>query len=485
MVSLAPVTVAVVALVVTGAGAWIPGLWYDEFVTMTSAQRSWPSLWAMLGHVDAVHGVYYATVKAWGMLFGFSPLAIRFPSVLAVALTALLLVKMGQQLWGLVPGVTAGLVYVLIPRTLWMGPHARSYAIAAFAITLAAFLLVRALTKDRSRDWLLFGLGWGLAISTFIYNALLLPVFLVVGMLGREWRKPPPRLLLSLGGGLIGAAPVLVVAISQRGQIGWIKLLTVRRALSTPYYMFLDGTDTLVGVGGWGALIGLALTLTIASVVRPAQQPTRSLDLRAAGVLTLGWLTVPPLTLVAVGFVLPLYYDHYVAISTPAVALLFAAAIARTGSRVWVACVTVALAAALAWQPWADSRQPNSKTNVLDVVAAVGRVAEAGDHIWFAEGADWSTRQLRYGYPSEFAPYHDLTLDRDFEEVPDFFGTSLPLPVVEQSLRSVDRVVVIVNQPEQPQPYVETASRMLDEAGLERSAEEMLPGWSVALYRRG
>lgn len=167
VVSLAPITVAVVALVVTGAGAWIPGLWYDEFVTMTSAQRSWPSLWAMLGHVDAVHGVYYATVKAWGMLFGFSPLAIRFPSILAVALTALLLARMGQQLWGLVPGVTAGLVYVLIPRTLWMGPHARPYAIAAFAITLAAFLLVRALTKDRSRDWLIFGLGWGLAISTF------------------------------------------------------------------------------------------------------------------------------------------------------------------------------------------------------------------------------------------------------------------------------------------------------------------------------
>ena len=53
------------ATVVSLLGSWIPSLWGDEAASAMSAQRSIPSLFRMLGHVDAVHGTYYLGLHAW------------------------------------------------------------------------------------------------------------------------------------------------------------------------------------------------------------------------------------------------------------------------------------------------------------------------------------------------------------------------------------------------------------------------------------
>ena len=70
------------------AGSWVPSLWGDETVSIMSAERSLPSLFSALGHIDAVHGGYYLFLHGWIGLFGASELSVRLPSAIAVGFAA-------------------------------------------------------------------------------------------------------------------------------------------------------------------------------------------------------------------------------------------------------------------------------------------------------------------------------------------------------------------------------------------------------------
>ncbi|WP_148286307.1 hypothetical protein [Curtobacterium sp. B8] len=121
-------TVGAIGTLVAAAFAWVPSLWYDEAATVTSAQRSWPQLWAELHNVDAVHGLYYALVHAWFWLVGYTPFTLRFPSALAVGIAAGLVVALGRRLGGRRFGIAAGLVFLALPGVQWAGSEGRSYA---------------------------------------------------------------------------------------------------------------------------------------------------------------------------------------------------------------------------------------------------------------------------------------------------------------------------------------------------------------------
>ena len=55
-----PWLIAVVAAAISAGWAGRPSLWFDEGATISaSANRTLPELWQLLGHIDAVHGLYY------------------------------------------------------------------------------------------------------------------------------------------------------------------------------------------------------------------------------------------------------------------------------------------------------------------------------------------------------------------------------------------------------------------------------------------
>ena len=68
------------AFVVSAAWSWQPSYWGDEAASVLSAQRSLPSLFGMLGNVDAVHGFYYVFLHFWIDEFGATEFATRLPN---------------------------------------------------------------------------------------------------------------------------------------------------------------------------------------------------------------------------------------------------------------------------------------------------------------------------------------------------------------------------------------------------------------------
>ena len=139
------VALGALATVVSLLGSWIPSLWGDEAASAMSAQRSIPSLFRMLGHVDAVHGAYYLGLHAWVQVFGASAFSLRLPSAIAVGLTVMAVVVLVRRLSTRRVAVAAGILCAVLPRVTYMGEEARSFAFSAAVAAWLTVLLVAAI----------------------------------------------------------------------------------------------------------------------------------------------------------------------------------------------------------------------------------------------------------------------------------------------------------------------------------------------------
>jgi mannosyltransferase len=102
-------------------------LWYDEGISVHQLTRSLPDI-VRAAALDTHPPLYYATLKAWGELFGSSELALRSLSaawgLLAVVLTWLI----GRRLFGTVAGTVAALLLAVAPLAVYYSQEVRMYA---------------------------------------------------------------------------------------------------------------------------------------------------------------------------------------------------------------------------------------------------------------------------------------------------------------------------------------------------------------------
>src|ERR1700742_3100836 len=132
---LAPLATALLAVVISSIAASRPSLWFDEGATISaSASRSLPELWRLLGHIDAVHGLFYLLMHGWFAVFPPTEFWSRVPSCLAVGAAAAGVVVFAKQFTpGRGTALCAGVVFAILPRTTWAGIEARSYALSVAA----------------------------------------------------------------------------------------------------------------------------------------------------------------------------------------------------------------------------------------------------------------------------------------------------------------------------------------------------------------
>jgi mannosyltransferase len=426
-----PLLVGLLTTAIASIALTVPSIWYDEAATVASATRSWSGLWAELQTVDLVHGLYYIGMHIVFDLVGYSPFSLRFPSAIASGIAAALVVVLGRQLHSTRLGVTAGIVFALLPRVTWMGGEGRSYAFAVACATLLTVLLVHALRSGTPWAWIAYGVVVVLGVVLFIYLALIVAAHAVTVLLLRR-RSPPGslgRFALTVGATAAVLVPFAVAASAQSGQIGWLESLgtdTVRQVLRTQWFY----TSTPFAIVGWVAIVLGAIV-----VVRRARR-----DVRAAVVLPA--LIVPTaLVLVATVLAQPLYTPRYLSLSLPFVALLIGAAIAAVPlRRARVLALVVVLAFSL--PQLVHQRQPETKQeSAWSQVAAlmderIGTDAARTAIVW--GGIQYhplaTARVIRHSYPAPFAGTIDVTLERDVDHSGALWETERPLS------RSLDRL---------------------------------------------
>jgi hypothetical protein len=206
-----------------------------------------------------------------------------------------------------------------------------------------------------------------LTVSTwvFLYSLLAAPLALV-GLRRETWRQARRQVVVTFAVVGLLVAPVVVLGMSQRGQIAWIPHQGVEWLGGQ-----IVGEQFFGGFAGW--VVGGWL-LAAAGLWRLAAQQPRSAVLLAA------WVVVPTALLLAGDLVVPqvLYQSRYLMFAAPAVALALGAAVTWVRPRVLVPMAV--LAAAVASLPLAlDRIDDNSRSSwryAEDVLA--GR-AQPGD----------------------------------------------------------------------------------------------------------
>lgn len=375
-------------------------VWRDEAATWQVAGRPAGEIWAMLGNVDAVHGLYYLLMHGLFEVFGASTTTLRLPSVLAVAAAAACVALIGRRLAGFWAGLGAGLALGLLPAVQFYLQEGRPYALVAAGAGLSTLLLVSLLSQQPGRPgrrawprWTAYGITVLVCALLNWLSLLILPAHAVTLWWVRAGRGAWLRWAAYGAGAVAGALPLILFSRGQSDQVSWIPPLT---------WHMLIGPGILLAIGGLGAW---------------ADRPDRA-RLSAAAV-GLPLLAVPQLGLAGLSLVQPLFLDRYVLFSMVGLALLIGAALGaavracapRFPAAADLLVPGVVGVAALALLPVElGKRAPASRVDdVLAVAGEVARLKRDGDAVLFVPAARRDTALVS---PGAFTGLADIALAR-------------------------------------------------------------------------
>ncbi|MFB7334726.1 glycosyltransferase family 39 protein [Streptomyces adustus] len=437
--------VAVPAAVMLGLGLWgldRGGTWRDEAVTLQVARRSVPQIWRLLHEVDAVHGLYYLFMHAVLAVPGSGAVAdevlLRLPSVVAGSVAAGLVAALGSRLARPRVGLWAGLLYAITPMVGHYAQEGRSYALVAAGAAGATLWLAKAVDGRPWWPYAALVAGTGLLHELAV---LMLPAHAVTLALARVARREWGRWAAAAGGALLVVSPLVLVSGRQAGQVAWLTPPDAGAALRL-LWQFTGRAD-----GALWVYVGL--------VVVAATAPRRSALVRVA----LPLAVLPPLLLMALSQVRPMYDDRYVLFALAGAPLLAAAGADRllgalpcagtaAGARA-VALVggsAVALAFVGQLPLYRLDRDPGRRPDNLTAVAALAaRELAPGDPVVFLPSIG---RRPALAYPRAFRRGRDLALKVPGPASGALYGVEADAPVLRRRLAAVDRLWVVA------EPYV-------------------------------
>lgn len=428
------VLLGVLGFVSTAAGSWIPSLWGDEAATVMSAERSWPSLFAMLGHVDAVHGTYYAFMHLWIDAFGASAFSVRLPSAIATGLATAGLVVLAHRLGGGRLAVVSAIVYMIIPRVTYMGGEARGYALSAACAVWLTVLLIHLLDArlDRRVAWLGYAVLLAVSIYVFLYLALMIAVHAVIVRTATRNRSVLRRWLAASGLGLVLATPVIFFAIAERSQISFLA-----HRVTVDFASFF--VDQWFGWPPFALVAWACIVAAFTAFIRRWWLARRSLPSAQSpvdrgptlAVVTSASFLIPPLLLLTANLVSPLYTSRYVSFVTPAVALAMAVGICllpRWSMIAGAVCVLVALSVPIHLSQRGPFGMPGG-SDWAEVASFISGHAQRGDAIAFTEGGSPSLnpRSALHLYPRAFQGLDDVTLVTPYDHTVGLWDVTRPV----------------------------------------------------------
>ncbi|GAB3152603.1 glycosyltransferase family 39 protein [Microbispora hainanensis] len=489
---------AVLAIVV---GLWNlggPPPWRDEAATVSAAGRTLPQLAHLLQSVDAVHGLYYALMHVVAGLSGTAGVALRLPSVVAGALAAAGTGAIGRALGVPRAGLYGGVLLALMPIFSRYVQEARPYALtaaAAVGVTLLSLRLMRSPTS---------GVLAAYAAALTVLAYLNLFAFLLAGAHGLAVilsRGPLLRWACAVTPALAAVAPLAWLGSRQSAQVGWIPrpeaadagTLAVRLSgdlggatgpgvapLTWALVLFGLVYAAVAGVrraraahAGKPAARGLPATAAGRAETATALRAETAAALRAetaavgrperpwaagpggtpsAGAafsgqaalvrLTLPWLLVPALVLLAASWVVhPVYVFRYVLYCVPAAALLAGAGLAALPPGLGAAVLTAWLGLSVPGH-FATRGPDGRQDDPRPVMVMLAAEAKPGDGVLFVPA---KVRKYETVYPSVFGRLRDVALARSPERDGSFSGREVGPRVLAARLDGL-RTLWVVGQ---------------------------------------
>jgi mannosyltransferase len=465
----------VLGVCVAAAGSWVPSLWGDEAATVMSAERSWPSLFRMLGHIDAVHGTYYAFMHVWIDVFGASAFSVRLPSAIATGCAAAGIIVLVTRLGGRQVAVVSALAYLLIPRVTYMSGESREYALSAACAVWLTVVFVQLVSARNTRwfAWLGYALLFAASVYVFLYLALMAFAHAVILVSVTRERRILWRWLVATALGIALAGPVIFFAVAEIGQIAFLssRVTVGFTGFFVGQWFFSESFAAAAWICVFCALAAFAIrnwrrrrtTTPMAAMVRvfstekssaEKSSPEKSSpgkDGPSLAVVAVAWAAVPTGLLLTANTVHALYAARYLSFVMPAIALLIGSGICLLARR-WMIVAAVGVLVALSVPTYLHQRGPYGMPGGSDwseVAATIAQNAHRGDAIVFTEGGSPSQnpRSALYLYPSAFRGLTDATLVTPHAQSTGLWDVTEPVShAAERLARGNGRVWLVLHR---------------------------------------
>lgn len=381
----------------------IPGFWEDEFYQVTFANEPFSKFIFAVARLDVHPFFHYLQLKVWAEFFP-SDKGLLANSLFWHFVSCGVILYVGRAWRGVLVGMLAVAIYVLIPQVVWASATLRMYTLIPALAVGTWWLNVRALSKDSvgKREWLgLLAIELALAYSHAIAFFFIPWIALAAAMQVWDTRRnqAPWRQWLVLHG-IVGLLllPLAVMAAFRTGIPG-------NRA-PEEHIVFVIGAM----LAGWGMK-----SLLIRGVATAFYGAVVMLGLRekANRPLTF-WLLLGPLVagltitfLVAPMFKVPVYAS----ILMPFMALVLASTLAQLQGvfRYWL-LVSLLTVLAMTVFPATEMLFKDRTTNPWELVASeVKSRAVPGDVVVIPKAYEyWAVVRYavgpRWGAPSEVLP---------------------------------------------------------------------------------
>lgn len=175
-------------------------IWLDEAISIQQAQQPYLVMLHQLSRADIHPPLWGSVLWVDVRLFGYSPLAVRFPSIVIGTLSIPLAYLVARELYDRRTGVVAAFFLAVSPIAVWYSGEARMYAFYLFWALLATWGQARAIRRGHPGDWALFILASGGLVYTHYFALLQLCaqhlVFAVLAVRGRRGYDQTGRDLL-------------------------------------------------------------------------------------------------------------------------------------------------------------------------------------------------------------------------------------------------------------------------------------------------
>ncbi|MFE9485908.1 MULTISPECIES: glycosyltransferase family 39 protein [unclassified Streptomyces] len=442
-------------------------IWRDEAATWQVARRSTAEIWHMLGNVDVVHGCYYLLMHALFECFGPSTTVLRMPSVIATAVAAACVGRIGHRLAGMWVGLAGGMAFGLLPAVQFYLQEGRPYGLVAAGAGISTLLLVTLLQgRDRTAYWAAYGSTITVCGLLNWLSLMILPAHLATLAWSRAGRAAWKGWTTAAAAGTFCVLPLVVFSRGQSAQVSWIPPLT---------WHMLIGPTVLLVIGGVGALLDRPRVgrLSVATVGLPL-------------------LAVPQIGLIGLSLIQPLFLDRYILFSLLGLALLIGAVIGSAVQAVKlrhpraslaVLPVTLVVAVVALLPQSLAKRSPSSRVDdVLAVASDVQRLQEPGDAVLFIPSARRDTKSVS---PGIFSGLRDIALAQSPEKSGTLKGLEATPDQIRAAMLTQRRILLVTDTPEVARPV--SAARDKTKVSVLKEhfravADEQVRGRRVTVY---
>lgn len=312
----------------------VPNLTSDEWFMLRNHDQG--PLWIIhQAHTFEPHPLlYYLGLAGWIELAGRTEFAMRFPSVAFGVLLAPGLIGLGRAILGRRAGLIAGALVALNPYQIAEAQNARNYAMVVAVSALASLLFLRALQRNRRRDWIAYGAAMLLALNTHYDAALVLAVHVMyAAVLSIAHRGCPDRWLTS------------VASFPQKGSVRRWLLTTSVVAVVLGLWLLYASPSLLAYHGYFPEAVSLQhvlarslATFSLGQTI-PVRQALPAFGLAMVGAawliyrkppaaIFLGLYTLLPILAVSLLFMVrPMFDERYLIVLAPGYLLVLAAAL--------------------------------------------------------------------------------------------------------------------------------------------------------------